>query len=83
MDGAGKGENGRGDFAKVLVEDGSLEQPAKVLPLDPGVVDAQFARQGRFKRLEPKQDGNLTARVVEASAGGAVEGPPLVGVEDY
>ncbi len=29
-------------FAKELVQDGSLEQPAKVLPLDPGVVDAQF-----------------------------------------
>ncbi len=50
-----------------------------MLPLNPGVVDAQFAAQGRFKKLKPKQDGNFTARVVEASAGGAVEGPPLVG----
>ncbi len=31
-------------FAKELVKDGSLEQPA--LPLNPGVVDAQFAAQG-------------------------------------
>ncbi len=56
-----------------------LEQPAKVLPLDPSVVDAQFAAQGRFKRLKPQQDGKFTAEVVEASAGGAIEGPPLVG----
>ncbi len=67
------------DFAKELVQDGPLEQPAKVLPLDPSVVDALFAAQGRFKRLKPKQDGNFTAGVVETSAGGAVEGPPLVG----
>jgi hypothetical protein len=67
------------DFAEELVKDGALEQPAKMLALDPGVVDAQFAAEGRFERFQPKQDGDFTARVVEAGAGGAVEGPPLVG----
>ncbi len=67
------------DFAKELVKDGSLEQPAKVLPLNPVVVDAQFAVQGLFKRLKPKPDGKITGRVVEASAGGAIRSPPLVG----
>ena len=58
---------------------GPSKQPAKVLALNPGVVDAQFAAQGRFKRLKPKQDRDFSARVIEAGAGGAVEGPPLVG----
>ena len=67
------------EFPEELIEDWALEQTAEVLPLDPSVVDAQLAAQGRFEGLKPKQERDLAARVVEAGAGGAVEGPPLVG----
>ncbi len=46
---------GRGPEGE-LVKEGALEQPAKMLSLDLGVVDAQFAAQGRFKGLKLNQD---------------------------
>ncbi len=48
------------DLAEQLVEDGTLDELAKVLPLDSAFVDAQFAAECRLKGFKPKQDGNFT-----------------------
>jgi hypothetical protein len=63
-----------------LVEDGTLDELAKVLPLDSAFVDVQFAAECRLKGFEPKQDGNFTGSG-ETGAGGAVKCPPFVGAD--
>jgi hypothetical protein len=42
------------DLVEQLVEDGALDELAKVLPLDFAFVDAQLAAEGGLKRLEPE-----------------------------
>jgi hypothetical protein len=65
------------DLTEELVEDGTLNELAEVLPLEFAFVDAQLAAESRLQGLEPKQDRDL-ARSGKAGAGGAIEGPPLV-----
>ena len=42
--------------AEQLVEDGTLDELAKVMPLDSAFVDSQLAAECRLKGTEPKQD---------------------------
>jgi hypothetical protein len=65
------------DLTEELVEDGTLNELAEVLPLKFAIVDAQLATESRLQGLEPKQDRDL-ALSGKAGAGGAIECQPLV-----